>query len=140
LSAAGLHVVVPEGWVEVPGASPRELRAGSDDRAGILQISRLGDNMLDYIASHADLGALAGELGMRLGGAARTWGTASATKTGDCALGRFGLAVFPNGQFPSMILWITLAPDEAYMWTWLGPDPRGDEIGAALRVVMEARS
>jgi hypothetical protein len=135
LSVASLAIVVPAGWTEVVGAEPRELRSGN---GGVLQVSQLAAQHLSYIASAPDLGAFAAEFGGRLGGAERTWGTASGARTGDCERGRFGLAVFSAGQFPSMLLWITVAADAAYMWTWLGPDPQGEEIRDALAIVMGA--
>lgn len=40
---------------------------------------------------------------------------------------------------PAMSVWYTLSNRAAYMWTWLGPDPKGKELDEAMKIVMGAR-
>ena len=91
-----------------------------------------------FVAGHADLGAFAVELGQRLGGAEKTWGHAERGIESRCALGRLGMAVFAGGQFPAMILLVTLSPKAAYMWTYFGPSVEAPEVEQALGVVKAA--
>ena len=55
-------------------------------------------------------------------------------------MGRMRLSVCRGGEYPAMFLWITVAMDAAFMWTWLGPDPTAeDESRAVLQIVQGAR-
>jgi hypothetical protein len=85
-----------------------------------------------------NLAALARKLAEGLSQHGQDWGTSVTSTEGNCALGRFGLAAFTNGQFPVMLLWVTASEASALMWTWLGPDPTSREVGEASRIVMSA--
>jgi hypothetical protein len=54
-------------------------------------------------------------------------------------MGRFGLSVCRGGDYPAMLVWVTVGAGATFLWTWLGPDPAAEEIRAALEIVMTAR-
>ena len=126
-----LPIAVPGGWTEHanPGG-PRELRPPRE--SGLLQVSRMDPKHYAFISGAPDLGEFAAQMGQRMNG----WGASSGSRAGDCAMGRFGMATFPQGEFPVMILWVTVAADTAWMWTWLGADPHDEQIRGALAVVL----
>lgn len=136
-----IELTLPAGWIEArnPG-EPASFWPRSDRTTGVLQLSRLDDSMHAYLASRPDLGDVAVELGLRLGFAGETADPNDARgQPGTCVLGRYGFAMF-RGRFPAAFLWVTLAPDAAHMWTWLGPSTTDDETTQAVRIVLEARA
>jgi hypothetical protein len=135
-----LDVTLPAGWVEHPHPEGlREFWAAQEGSTGILQVSEFPSEEIAFISEQADLGAFAAELGSRLGTGDRTWGKPGIFRQGTTKLGRFGAAVFVGGQFPAMVLWITVSERAALMWTWLGPDPAAEELKQAFQVVLEAK-
>lgn len=139
LPPTDLVLALPKGWSEHPHPDGiRELRATVGDDQGILQVSRFVPEHTAFVAGHADLGAFAVELGHRLGGAEKSWGHAQKGLSSTCALGRLGMAVFAGGQFPAMILLVTVSPNAAYMWTYLGPSVEAPQVEQALAMVKGA--
>ena len=135
-----LSVELPPGWVERPEPhGPKEYWATHDGSSGILQVSELEPGDSSFLSTQADLGALAHAMALRLGAGGQNWGNPGPSKEGPCALGRFGVSMFTGGQFPVMILWITVSARSAFMWTWLGPDPTAEEVGQAFQLVLSAR-
>jgi hypothetical protein len=136
---ASLVLAPPKGWTEVAHPDDlRELRAGPSGERGILQVSRFVPAQHAFVAGQRDLGAFAAELGKRLGGAAGTWGTAKEGREATCALGRLGLAVFEEGSFAAMLLFVTVTKDASFLWTYLGPDLEAPEIEQTLTLVTTA--
>lgn len=137
---SGLDVSLPTGWVEHPNPEGlREFWAGHDGTTGILQVSQFPVEELGFISEQADLGAFAAVFGSRLGTGDQNWGQPGIHRQGTGKLGRFGAAVFVGGQFPAMVLWITVSEKAALMWTWIGPDPAAEEVKQAFQVVLEAK-
>jgi hypothetical protein len=135
-----VDIDLPAGWVEVPNSGgPRTFQPRSDGTTGLLQVSRLPDSDVGFISNHPDLGSLAAHLGKGLGERGENWGESNGTKEGTCSSGRFGLAMFKNGKYPAMFIWVTVSSGFALLWTWLGPSPVADEVKQALRIVLEAR-
>lgn len=132
LHTLGLTITLPEGWSHKrePGA-PLTLEVEGDDTWGVLQISRLADEHLAFIRDAPDLGHVAAQIGQGLGDG---WGMASATKELDGKLGKLGLATFPQGQYPVMMLFVGVTEDCAYLLTWLGSEINRE----ALAIVMTA--
>jgi len=132
-----VSIDVPAGWIHKENpALLAEYWADEAGTRGVLQVSRLPNDQFDFIDTQADLGVVAAEIGTRLSG----FGTASGSKSGPCAMGRFGMATFPRGNHPVILLWLTVSKTSVYLWTWLGPDPRGDEMRSALQTVLTAKS
>jgi hypothetical protein len=136
-----LALELPAHWIEEePHDGLREFWARADGSTGLLQVSEIHPEQLKFVSEQSDLGALAAELGRQLGARGQNWGTPAASKQGECSSGRDGFAIFRDGQYPAMLLWVTLSADSAFMWTWLGPDPRAQEIAEAVAVVLGART
>jgi hypothetical protein len=133
--AESLIIDLPPGWVERPNpGGPREFSPSPDGNQGILQVSRL-----EGVPADEDLGRFAANLGVGFGQAGQNWGAPIGAKTGACALGQFGVAVFRGGEFPGMMLWVAQSPSESFLWSWLGPSMDGAAVEQALRVVISAR-
>ena len=139
LPATNLALTLPLGWFDHANEDVRELWNHSDDTRGVLQVSRFIPEQAAFVAAQADLGALAGEMGRQLGGKVGTWGRVQGTKEATCALGRLGVAVFVEGQFPSMLLFVAASQTDAYLWTYLGPDPSAREVNDATQIVLTAK-
>ncbi len=128
-----LTLNVPTGWIRRENPDlVAEFWPDVEGTRGLLQVSQLPADQVEFLHAQADLGGTAAVLGSQLDG----FGTAGATNQGACALGRFGMATFPQGRYPVMILWLTVANDAAYMWTWFGADLAGEEVRGALQAVM----
>lgn len=139
LPPTDLVIALAAGWSEHPHPDGiRELRAAASDDRGVLQVSRFVPEHTAFVSGQPDLGAFAVELGHRLGGAEKTWGQAGKGMASTCALGRLGMAVFAGGQFPAMILLVTVSPRAAYMWTYLGPSLDAPQVEQALGMVKAA--
>ncbi len=132
-----LELTLTDGWNERPRPDPsvREFWASADGSTGILQVSELDEANREFVQGIEDLGLLASGVGERLGDG---WGKAAGATHGPCAMGRFGLATFPRGEHPSMLLLVTLSKSTAFMWTWLGPTHEAKEVREALELVMNA--
>ena len=107
-----LDLTLPRDWINrgEPDEAPLWLAPGDDDGVGALQVSRFADRHFVYIAGHDELSTFAagtGE-GLGIGELERRWDE-------PCAMGRCGCAQFTNGSR----VWITVAADTAYMWTWV---------------------
>lgn len=136
-----LSLELPAGWIErEPHDELREFWAKADGSTGLLQVSEIHPEQRTFISEQSDLGALAAELGKQLGTRGQNWGTSAAVKQGECGAGRYGFAMFRDGQYPAMLLWVTVSANSAFMWTWLGPDPRAEEVAQAVGVVLNARN
>ena len=137
----GLEVRLPPGWVARPvEASAAEFWATAEGASGVLQVSKFSDAHFQFIASQDDLTQFVVDLGERLGSKGQRWGQPAHSQGGECALGRFGLSAFQGGQYPAMVLSVTVSGESAHMWTWLGPDPAAEEVRQAIQIVLEARS
>ncbi len=140
LTPDDLELVLPQGWVEHSNAGgPKEYRPRSDGSTGILQVSKLRRQDYELVAMQGDLGTFAAELGKGLGTRGQNWGSSAGNKQGNCALGRFGFSMFTGGEYPAMLLWVTVSNDSGLMWTWLGPSPAAPEVDQAVKIVLEAR-
>ncbi len=130
-----LKLNLPSGWTEHanPGG-PLEYRPKQDGSTGLLQVSRISDNQFGFISGHEKLGPFAAEMGSRMTG----WGKPLGNRDAPCSMGRLGMAIFGGGEYPGMILWLSVSDHSAYMWTWLGPDPKSEEVAQALQVVVAA--
>ena len=139
MSAEVVQVQLAEGWSVHPHEEgPTEYRCGADGAEGILQVSRIADEHFDFISGSEDLAALAEEMGTQLGESGQDWGKAGGGKSGECAMGRFGFSLFLGGQYPSMLLFLTVSANAAFMWTWLGPDPQSERLRDVLEMIMSA--
>jgi len=135
-----LKVTLLSTWVVRPSPpGVLEFARSTDGSTGILQVSLLDTDDDHDLFHEGNLAALARKLAEGLSKRGQNWGTPVTSTEGNCALGRFGLAVFTNGQFPAMLLWVTASETSALMWTWLGPDPQSREVEEASRMVMSAR-
>lgn len=135
-----LVIDLPIGWVEhINPGGPKEYRPSTDGSTGLLQVSEMAASYFEYLSDEKDLGAFAARLGAYLSTHGETWGRSTGSKQGVCALGRFGFAAFEGGEYPAMLLWVTVSSTSALLWTWLGPSLLADEIGEALQIVMNAR-
>jgi hypothetical protein len=110
-----------------------------DGSRGRLQVSKLAGEHLELIAQQEDLGAFAEEMGARSSTQGQNWGYATGSMQGACAMGRVGFAVFREGAFPAMFVWVTVSNQAALLWTWRGPDPAASEIEEVVRIVLSAR-
>jgi hypothetical protein len=136
---AEIDFKLPPGWGEHYTADgPREYRARTDGLTGMLHVSELTGRHLEFVRKYDDLAALAVDIGTRLGTQGQNWGKAGGSQQGPCAVGRFGFAVFHGGEYPAMLLWVTVSDDAAWLWTWWGPNPASPEVKQALLVVLEA--
>lgn len=104
----------------------------------MLQVSQFSAQELEYLTKCDDLAAVAVELGERFTSAGQNWGRATATKTGAVGRGRFGVAGFTGGEYPAMLIWITVTEEVALLWTWLGPDPGLPDVKQAFELVLSA--
>ncbi len=139
LVAGELKLAVPSGWVVVQNpALLLELHVGKDGSRGLLQLSRLSDDAVATLAQR-ELGEVAAFFGEWSNKHGQNWGHPTSSKSAACALGRLGTATFAGGEFPAMSVWYTISNRAAYMWTWLGPDPKARELDDAMTVVMGAR-
>lgn len=130
LSVWGLTIPLPDHWSEERNeGEPLTLRPGPDDTTGVLQISMLPDEHLDFVREAEDLGALAATLGENLG---EGWGKASSQREFSAKLGRLGLATFPQGSFPVMMLFVVATDAAAFLFTWLGPDIDQEALGIVM--------
>ena len=102
-----------------------------------MQVSQLGGPQAAHVRQQADLGLFAREVGRGIPG--QNWGIPGATKQGLCGRGRYGLATFRGGDYPAMLLAVTVSTDVVMMWTWLGPDPEAAEIDLAIGVILRER-
>jgi len=135
-----LTLELPPGWLRRPEPSdPVEYWAAPDGATGVLQVSELDAGDREFLSTQADLGKVAHAMALRLAARGQDWGSSGTMKQGPCGLGRFGVAMFTAGQFPVMILWITVSDRSAWMWTWLGPDPAANEVTQAFEIVLTAR-
>jgi hypothetical protein len=135
-----LSFELPRGWTERLGSNgTKECLAGSDGSSGILQISELDSGDHRFLSAQAELGAVAQAMALGLSARGQNWGEPGLAQQGPCALGRFGVSMSTTGQFPVMILWITISERSAFMWTWLGPDPTAAEVRQAFDVVLAVR-
>lgn len=140
MKTADLEFELPEGWVEHPNpGGPAEYRPREDGSTGILQMSKLPAGDVTFISKQESLGAVTETLGLGLGKKGQNWGKSAGHKEGNCGIGRFGFAMFQGGEYPAMLLWVTVSADSAFMWTWLGPNPGADEVKQALGIVLGAK-
>ena len=130
-----LELQVPANWVEVanPGG-PVTLAPDGDDANGVLQISTFSAAQAAHIAAQPDLGEFVASVGGRLPG----FGAASSHEQGTCVLGRYGHAVFTQGDFRALSLWITVDRQAVIKWNWIGSDPASDAATQAPAVVLTA--
>ncbi len=136
-----LELNLPPQWIEKRAPEgPRELWAAPDGSSGILQLSQLGAEEHAFLQEQPDLSIIARSMGLRLGGTERSWGRAGVSQTGQSALGPFGVSTFVEGQFPSMVLWVTVSTHSSLLWTWLGPDPTSAAVREAVQVVLTAHA
>ena len=137
--ADGVELTLPTSWSEhtQPGG-PFEYWGQADGKTGLLQVSRFQESQFKFISEQQDLGALGEAIGKGLG-KKQNWGQAAGHQQGNCGMGRFGMSVFKGGQFPAMLLWVTVGREAAYLWTWLGPDPSAPEVRAVLDAVIGSR-
>ncbi|MBX7101945.1 MAG: hypothetical protein K1X89_29785 [Myxococcaceae bacterium] len=139
LEVGNLKLEVPAGWTVAKNPELLlELRAGPDGNRGVLQVSKNKPDDATFLRSQKDLGALAEKFGQSLGTRGQNWGKPIGNKQTECAMGRLGIALFAGGEFPSMIILQTVGSRGAYLWTWLGPDPKAAEVEQTLRLVMAA--
>ncbi len=140
VKTADLELELPVGWVAHPNpGGPAEYRPRGDGSTGILQLSRLPASDVSFISKQESLGAFTETLGLGLGKNGQNWGKSAGHKEGTCGIGRFGFAMFQGGEYPAMLLWVTLSSDSAFMWTWLGPSAGEDEVNQALGIVLNAK-
>lgn len=138
LTAGELRLSVPRAWTVVPNNQLLlELHVGKNGDRGVLQISRLGADGVSALTGK-DLGAAAVKFGEVNGRRGQNWGRAIGSKHVPCTMGQLGMAIFAGGEFPSMIVWLTVSSSSAYLWTWLGPDPVAGELEDAVKAVMGA--
>jgi hypothetical protein len=134
-----LKVPLPSGWAEhLRSDEIREFRPGGDDRNGALQVSKLSDANFAFVSDHPDLGKFAEDLGKGFGQDGQNWGRPAGTKQGTCRFGRYGLSGFVGGEFPSMLVLVTVSQRAALLWTWLGPDSGSSEVKRAVEAVLES--
>ena len=127
------RIAVPDSWVSKENPDLfAEFWADESGERGLLQISKFPPDLAEYLRTQDDLGAIAAQVGSRLDG----FGTSSGSKMGNCAMGRFGMAAFPQGKFPVMLLWITVSDGAAFKWTWFSADPSSLDVRDALQAVM----
>jgi hypothetical protein len=133
-----LQVDLPTGWSERDAdAPPREFRAGPDGSEGTLQVSELDRDHYEMAAGSNDLGTFAAMIGSELTAVGQNWGAPGPTTHGTCKMGRFGAATFTGGEFPTMLIFVTVSPSSGFLWTWLGPVGAG-QVQNAFQIVLGA--
>ena len=123
------HLLLPDGWYEVRGASPRECRQAKPG-SGVLQLQMLpprpevmgtdeqvDDALTDVLADAVD----ALEIGEPISCA-----------TGPCTYGRYATALFHNARMGRVRVWLLGTPGEPLLFaTFVKRSPAGWEAEAA---------
>ncbi len=141
LARLGIELALPLGWREheLPRAvgAPEvvELRAEADGSSGLLQVSRLPDDMARVLGEADDLGGAVAELGAHLPG----FGPSAGARVDRCAIGCMATSLHAAGDYPSLLVMVTLGQGVAHLWTWIGPDPQSEVVREAVAVVHGAR-
>jgi hypothetical protein len=131
------HLLLPDGWYEVPNRSPREYRRAAAG-SGVLQVSHLpprpqvrgtdgevDEALTDLLAESAD----ALELGEPL-----------ACATGPCTYGRYVTALFRHPEQGRVRVWFPGRPGEPLLFATFTKQasPGWDEESADAQAMMES--
>ena len=131
------HLLLPDGWYEVPNRSPREYRRAVAG-AGVLQVSHLpprpqvrgndddvDDALTDLLAESVDAMGL---------------GEPLSCTTGPCTYGRYVTAVFQHPEQGRVRVWFLGRPDEPLLFaTFVKQAAAGwEEESADAQAMMES--
>ena len=124
-----VHLLLPEGWYEVRGASPREYRQAKLG-SGVLQLQMLppraevagtdeqiDDALTDVLADAIDTLEI---------------GEPISCSAGPCTYGRYATALFQNARMGRVRVWFLGTPGEPLLFaTFIKRSPAGWEAEAA---------